>query len=115
MALNLENRKRVEREIVASVVKAAVAKGFTFYIDNGGDDDECVRTEGEEATLAAMFATDEDRLIIYDPKSDKPNLPLGMFHFVYGNDGWDVLSDYTSCQLFEGLTTEANSISEKYQ
>jgi trehalose utilization protein len=112
MALNVKNRQRVEREIATAVVKAAVAKGYTFIIDNGGDDDEHERTSTEEATLKAMFATDEDRLWVVDPKQPRP---IGWVLFVYGNDGHDVICDYTAKPAIEELMVEADKIAKKYE
>jgi hypothetical protein len=106
--MNLENRKRVEREIVTAVLQSAVARGCTFKIDNGGDDDEIIPTEGVEKTLEEMFATDQETLYIV-----KDGKEIGSVLFVYGNDGWDVIADYTT--NLEDMLHDANNISDKYQ
>jgi hypothetical protein len=100
-------RVRVEREIATAAVRSAVQYGYTFGIDNG--DAEEIRTSTEEKTLAAMFQTDDERLYLYSGGQAKP---VGWVYFVYGNDGWDVISDYTV--NLEELLTAAHAVSAKY-
>ena len=107
--MTVENRQRIEREIVTAVVQAAHEQGFTFMINNGGDDDEEIATSGIEETLKEMFATDEERLFLV-----KDGRWFGWVLFVYGNDGWDVISDYTTKLDDIGLLKNAEKISEKY-
>jgi len=43
-----------------------------------------------------MFTTDDDCLIVV-----KDGKPFGWIQFIYGNDGYDVISDYTGGKDFE--------------
>lgn len=56
-----------------------------------------------------MFATDDEYLHVY--RVDKTY--LGRVWLVYGNDGWDVISDYTV--NLEHIMEGANKLSDKYQ
>ncbi len=105
--MNVKMRQLVEKEIVTAVVKQALAAGFALSVNNGGDEMEIEDVMDESAVLAAMFATDED--LLYFSKEGKD---LGWVLFVYGNGGWDVISDYTLS--VEPHLTEAEKVSEKY-
>ena len=88
--MGIKTRSELERLIVRKVVSAAVKEGYTFVIDNGGDSDENVKTEGVEPTLNEMLQTDQEKLIFV-----KDGKRVGWVYFVYGNDGWDVINNYT--------------------
>jgi hypothetical protein len=105
--MTVKQRQDVERRIARAFLEVAHSKGYTFKIDNGGDDDEMIRTEGVEPTLSVMFATDEDRVYIL-----KHGREVGWVYFVYGNDGYDVVCDYTTNLDDLGLLVEANEIVE---
>ena len=111
VVMNVQNRQRVEKEIATAIINAAIAKGYTFKVDNGGDDDEVISTTTLDETLKAMFATDEEHLYIVGPNGKN----IGWVFFVYGNDGWDVVNDYTTNLDALGIMTEAETISDKYQ
>jgi hypothetical protein len=93
--VSVKMRQRVEREIAASAVDALIRAGFAISVDNGDNDGrkyEIANSTDRAAIAAKMFQTDEERVYAVD-KAD--NKPIGWLYFVYGNDGWDVLSDYT--------------------
>ena len=39
---------------------------------------------------------------------------LGWVWFVYGNDGYDVISDYTANEKIEALMVNVNKLADKY-
>ena len=86
-------RQMVEKEIVTAVVVALLNEGFTLAVDNGDNNGKEYEIVSRIATrvITALFETDEARL--YAVKDHKP---VGWVYFVYGNDGWDVISDYTT-------------------
>lgn len=91
MTTSVQNRQRVERQIARATLRNAVAAGFDkFEVDNGDDENTSTHTS-VRGTLDAMFQTDEDRVFLW--KGEKQ---VGWVYFVYGNDGWDVISDYTT-------------------
>ena len=85
-------RQRIEREIVRKVIEDALACQFWLGIDNGDSVDE-TRYNDADACMEDMMATDEDRLYIYP---NQHGAHIGWIYFVYGNDGYDVISDYTT-------------------
>lgn len=104
----VQKRQKIERRIATAFIKSALAKGYSFKIDNGGDESETIKTTALQETLNAMFATDQEHLYIC-----KDGKAIGWAFFVYGNDGWDVISDYT-CNLDDlGVMTEATELAYK--
>jgi len=101
-------RQEVERKIATAFVKAAVNVGYAITVDYG--DGESKHLTSAKAILAAMFQGDEDRVYLYNDTHGKS---IGWVRFIYGNGGWDVISDY-SVNL-EYLMDEAKAISKHYE
>lgn len=91
----------VEHDIVERTIKALFAVHYVVFVENG--DDEPIgpfRYHAEDGlqpsvnrVLAAMFETDDEVLRV----EPAPSLQhRGWVHFVYGNDGYDVISDYST-------------------
>lgn len=93
----VKQRVRIERKIAVSLVDELLEQGFKITVNNGGDEDEITKSGDRSKILDAMWETDEERIFVYNPA----HTPVGQEYFgwlylVYGNDGWDVLSDYTT-------------------
>lgn len=84
------NKKEMEAAIVRNAVHELLDHGFTLSVDNGGDDYEIDRSTDAEAIIAELGHTDEDRLL-----ARTGDVIKGWVHFVYGNDGYDVICDMT--------------------
>lgn len=104
--MSVKMRQEVERKIAEALVKSALAEGYIISVYNGDDETSPFRTC--EKVISHMFATDEDRLYLW-----KDGKRFGWVFFVYGNDGWDVISDYTV--NLEHIMAEANKISKYYE
>lgn len=102
--VNVRIRTAIEKAIAEQCVTDLLTAGYELAVNNGGDEDEVKVTNGlTEKTargriLSGMFATDDEYLRVYENGK-----PVGWVHFVYGNDGVDVISDYT-VNLEEVLT-----------
>lgn len=109
---SVKMRQKVEREIALAAVTQLIDAGFGLNINNGGDEPELEAPSRDiDIIMETMFATDEDRLLVF-PVGPRPYACVGWIFFVYGNDGYDVISDYTT-NLEEHLT-EANKVSASY-
>ena len=84
------NKKDMEAAIVRNAVFELLDHGFLLCVDNGGDDYEIDRGDSGDAVLAELMHTDEERLIAI-----RADQIFGWVHFVYGNDGYDVICDHT--------------------
>jgi len=113
----VRRRQQVEQKIARAVVDTLLAADFALGVYNG---EEVVihHSRDRAAILAALFDTDEDYLNVYtkgpqqkweevDTTDDSPD---HWVRFVYGNDGWDVISDYCSAALLDQYIGEGTAV-----
>ena len=112
MSWQLRERIRIEKEIATQFVKDAIAAGYWLALDNGGDELEVKPTGNTDVILAAMFEVDDEHLYVYPAGKVKDEDSIGWVYFVYGNDGWDVINDYTT--NLEPIMAGADALAEKY-
>lgn len=106
--MSAKMRIHVERQIARRVVLDAIAAGYALNIDNGGEGVELPTPSIKvKEVLGAMFAADDDRLMFY-----KGGKYVGWVLFIYGNDGYDVVSDYTV--NLESVMKGASALADKY-
>lgn len=82
----VRSRRATEYRIVHKLVGDLLAAGFQLWT--------CDRIDIPSADVEPMgelFACDEQVLFV-----SRPGVPAGWVRLVYGNDGWDVISDYTT-------------------
>lgn len=101
----VRKRQLMEVRIASRIVEDACKAGYTISVDNGGDDDEYSGTDPIRI-VHEMFATDQENLHLY-------GLPRGVVVLVYGNSGYDVLSDYSV--VLEPLLKGAIELAEKLE
>jgi hypothetical protein len=87
-------------------VTDALNAGFALSVDNG--EELSAPTTKRKEILGAMMQCDEDRLYYH-----KDAELVGWVYFVYGNDGWDVISDYTT--NLESFLKGADELSRRYE
>jgi hypothetical protein len=114
---SVKMRQKVEREIAEATVDALLKAGYLLGV-NDGEETTLHHSRSKDAVLAHMFTTDEDWLLVYeDADQDDPlNVEPGTaddkadwwVRFVYGNDGWDVISDY--CTALEDVIGEGTPV-----
>ncbi len=85
MSPAVQARYKLERTIVQSLVTELIDHGFWLCLDDG--DGSSIATNDGPVLLDSMMETDIDRIEAY------PN--GGSVLLVYGNDGWDVIADYS--------------------
>lgn len=99
--------RRIERAVVAAVVDDALAAGLTIAVHDG-DGFSLRRSADRNAVLAAMWATDEEVLILYDGSRH-----VGRVWLVYGNGGWDVIHDCTDNPRTAAVLARADRIADR--
>lgn len=98
-----------EKAIVKAAIKDMLDAGCKLSVDDGDDDYFITNSTDAEAVLAEMFSMDTDKLYV-----TKPDGSNGTLLFVYGNDGYDVLADYSiALEPFMTLTKAAQDKHEK--
>jgi len=80
----------IDRLIVRHVVESLAKAGYSFSIpeDSGN---ELELTGNVPKTLQALAGVDDERLYVSIGAK-----PCGWVYFVFGNDGFNVVSDYTT-------------------
>jgi hypothetical protein len=90
-ACSVCNRIDVESDIVTRVVDALLAAGYRLKVDDGESYRPEKATADRERILDELMEVDDEYLrAVHDGAPAN-----GWVRFVYGNDGWDVISDYT--------------------
>ena len=93
--------KFAEKIIAKRCINDLLKAGYSISV-NDGEETTLRRSTDRKAIFAAMDTTDEDWLCVH--KVDQPVAPgdddtrqsFGWVRFIYGNDGWDVIDDYTT-------------------
>lgn len=96
----------VEQKIAKSAIHELVSQGFAISIFDG-ETTSIMESKNEKEIFNNMFTTDQDTLEVY-----RDGKYYGSVFFVYGNDGYDVISDYTV--NLEDSLTETNALAESY-
>ena len=99
-------RQRIERAIVGRAVRDALRAGYSLSV-NDGEAFAILRSRNRAAIMRALFSVDEERLYIHAGDTGRR---VGWVYLVYGNDGPDVIADYTG--NLESLLTGANACAE---
>lgn len=97
--MNIETRIAVEKRIAKKTIETMIAAGYFVSVFDG-EEVACKYTQDAKVALDAMMACDEEwlRVGMLNPsiKPDaKPYKRIGEVFFVYGNDGFDVVNDYS--------------------
>lgn len=90
--MTVVERQKIEKKIARKVLECLFAAGFEIVLNNGGDEDEKPEQNADDF-LKEMFATDEERIYCYTTGESRKY--AGFVWFVYGNDGYDVIADYS--------------------
>lgn len=98
---DLARRIRTEGKIARKLVSELLARGFTVSV-NDGEEWTVNRSTDKAEIIGALFSTDED--VIRGFRPDGPT--IGMAYLVYGNDGYDVINDYTCDGEMEKIMEE---------
>lgn len=99
-------RRTLERRVVRHAVRALKAAGYSLRLHDG-EAWSTPHRASETQIMDAMQATDMERLYAFNDDGKS----VGALVLVYGNSGWDVISDY-STSLDEALK-ETNEYADK--
>lgn len=81
-------RQLVERRIVRSLVDEILEQGLSISVYDGEETHPV--TSDREKVLEDLINTDEDYVMVFSGQQK-----IGWVRLVYGNEGWDVICDYT--------------------
>lgn len=107
--MNVKLRQSIEKKITRRIISDAIAAGYLILVD------EIMDEEGPSKDLKHLMEQvsqmDEDRLMFYKP--DDLKKCVGWVFLVYGNDGWDAISDYTT--NLEDVLVGANKVADQQE
>ena len=100
---SVTRRQKIESHIASCAVSALLAAGYSLAVAQGGED-EGLATTSKRKIMELLGECDDDYLFVYAPAPSqiKTGWKIGWVHLVYGNDGNDVIADY-SCTLEKQL------------
>lgn len=100
-------RQKIEKAICRRFILDALKAGYNVSVYDGQEIVAAHATTAK-ACLDVMFTVDEEQLIVYDADNKR----VGWVALIYGNDGWDVITDYHT--RLEPLMKGAEALSNKY-
>jgi hypothetical protein len=114
--MSVKMRQLVEREIATQIVKDLLKAGYSLGV-NDGEETTIHHSKDAARIMASMFTTDEDYVLVYVKGDDKKDIrPQYWARLIYGNDGWDVLSDYSQhLEPVIGKGTATEKLQDKYE
>jgi len=92
---SVARRIAMEKRVIKCFAHSAIAAGCTISVHNG----ECFelkRSKVAADVVAACMSTDEEHLLIRNAAGER----IGQVFLVYGNDGYDVINDYSTSLEF---------------
>lgn len=96
---SVRHRRRIEIRIVRRVIRDLLKAGYKLHaVENDWPgEEENIQIDNGVPALDYLFNLDEERVFVSSPDTEiKPGYGTGTWiQFVFGNDGYDVLSDYT--------------------
>lgn len=115
-------RREMERQILRCFVTDALAAGFRLAVslDRGYDtEDMLLGSRDMNKILEEAMAGDDAHVFVQPPSGpllDAQNhvVSLGWIFLVFGNDGWDVVSDYAANDVMENLLARATALSDTF-
>lgn len=108
--LALARRIETEGRICSRLVKHALASGYTVSVHDGEEWAVICSTSYNEI-MADIFTTDMNTIRI----RDKDKQVVGNVTLVFGNDGYDVMADWTDTPEFNDWLKPVNEYADKFE
>ena len=96
--MSVQVRQKVEKRILEAVLDLILAdpRLLSMMTDIGDGPDQDAPTRDKAKLLEDAYAGDECRLYLFLPGDTWKGGAEGWVFFVWGNSGWDCVSDYTT-------------------
>lgn len=113
--MDVKQRQDIERQIISKLVTDILDAGYAISVDDGGEEPAITKSTNHENIMAAVMLTDEDQIVVHQQYGRRI---VGFVFLVYGNDGWDVINDYSTTLedlgILKGAEALADELEEKY-
>lgn len=112
MNTSIPSRREMERNIVHRLVTDLLGAGLSLTVDNTTDEDgpRYITSNDAAVILPNLGHVEEETIRAYDQ-----GRYVGSWLLVYGNDGYDVICDYTDTDEVQSLMRNVDLLSEEYQ
>lgn len=104
MEINVEIRQAMEKGIVRRVLTDALEAHHETYVNDG---ERITAVTSVKQGMDILFNLDDAHLMLGSPEGD-----TGWVYFVFGNYGYDVISDYST--NLEDFLKPANALADEY-
>lgn len=89
-------RITLERAVVRKLSTDLLAAGLTLRVWDG-EDWAGGRTADIDNVMNQIMATDEEKIYVYHSDDRGKATCIGSIFLVYGNEGYEVINDYSTC------------------
>jgi hypothetical protein len=113
LAPSVAKRQSMERKIARKTIRLFQAASYMLAVEADGQR-YTLRGANEAELMAAMFDLDECRLVVFTEAFGKP-FRIGRVDFVFGNDGFDCVSDYSASHSIEAIMEEVMKYANKLE
>ncbi|MCZ8104011.1 MAG: hypothetical protein O9972_39720 [Burkholderiales bacterium] len=94
-------RMKDERRMAVALVDRALRDGYSVSVHDS--EEWTVKRERDRAViLGALATTGDDKIALVD----KDGVSVGWFWLIYGNSGWDVVSDHSANPICDAIWNE---------
>lgn len=104
------NVEQMDMKIAKQIVTDALYRKYTVSV-NDGEEWTVKRSSDFNQIIEALASTGEDLLKFRSESGEA----LGTVYLVWGNCGWDLITDHSANEVIAELLTGANELSDKYQ
>jgi hypothetical protein len=117
--MTVKIRQKIEREIITQFVKDALSAGYRLAVslERGYDVEDMLLGSTDQKKIVDEAMSGDEAHIFVQPATgptveDNSVVSIGWVYVVLGNDGYDVISDYTT--NLEALLKNADELSDHY-
>ena len=108
--MNVETRIKIEKTVVRLIVESVLSFCYCVSIHNG-EYFSISHSRNKGEIMQNVMTTDTDVLVVHS----EFGVNLGKIYLVYGNDGWDVVTDHTDNEIINLVLEDANKYAMKME
>lgn len=112
----IRQRILIERAVIRRAVQDILAADSGAYCVSVYDGEAYpVKSSRDLAEIMANVGECDDEYLMVRHTRDadgKVGAKVGQINLIYGNDGWDVVSDYTASPLIDGMLAESSRLAD---
>jgi hypothetical protein len=108
----LQQRIAAEKAITKALCKAILAEGYKIRVFDGED---WHKNQTVAQAVENAMAVDESRIYAYTVNDENKAVYHASWFMVYGNDGYDVICDYSVNELTDKIDKVLQPLCDKWE